>query len=302
MLRVLYPLIMSALILSLGVGPSPVHAEDLDGAPFIDGRAPLSALRPKLHSLANHVPGLVAMSVLDLRRGDSIGINADRNLPAASIIKIPVMVEVFRQIALGKFSLRRTVSVTSGDRDWGFGKLCGAPQGSAYSVRNLLWLMVTQSDNTATNMLIRLVGRANINETMNGFGFNQTWLGDIIHSDGDVRELRTSANDMMRLLWMIAERRLVNAKACNLMLQIMLAQHHNTLLPVGLPKGMRIAHKTGTLHDTLNDVGFVELRGSPYIICVLTTHLTDLNVGERFIRIASRITFESFARGFEAAN
>ncbi len=256
----------------------------------------LSGLAPKLAHLANETPGMVAISVLDLNRGYAISINGDTNLPAASTIKIPVMVEVMRQVALGKFTLERTVSLRDSDRDCGYGSLCEAEWGSRYTVWQLLWSMITVSDNTAANMLIRLVGRQNINQTMQSLGLSQTWLGDSIHSDGDVRMLRTSANDMMRLLLMIADRRLINARADNAMLEILAGQRHNTMLPAWLPKNVTIAHKTGTLHDTLNDVGIVELDGSPYVICVLTTHLDDLDVGEQFIRRVSLLTYLAFTQ------
>lgn len=256
----------------------------------------LSGLAPKLARLANSTPGMVAISVVDLTRGYAISINGDVNLPAASTIKVPVMVEVMRQIALGKFGFERTVSLRDADRDCGYGSLCDARWGSRYTVWQLLWSMITVSDNTAANMLIRLVGRQNINQTMQGLGLTQTWLGDSIHSDGDVRKLRTSANDMMRLLGMIAQRRLINAQASDAMLEILARQRHNTMLPAWLPKSVTVAHKTGTLHDTLNDVGIVELDGSPYVICVFTTHLADLDVGERFIRQVSLLTFRAFSQ------
>ncbi|MDQ2817392.1 MAG: class A beta-lactamase-related serine hydrolase [Candidatus Eremiobacteraeota bacterium] len=285
----------------LGLVAIPVCADPIDPPSTAAQTTALEPLRARLRQLANALPGAIGMSVVDLRSGAAIAINGDENLPAASIIKIPVMVEVLRQSALGRFSLERTVSLRAGDRDWGYGNLCDSAVGTTYTVRKLLWLMITRSDNTATNMLIRLVGRYHINQTMLDLGLEQTRLGDIIHSDGDVRELRTSANDMMHLLALISGRRLINADSSNLMLEILLAQHHNTLLPVGLPKGLPIAHKTGTLRDTLNDVGVVELEGSPYIICVLTTHLRDLDIGERFIRRASKLTYESFVRQFVGA-
>lgn len=256
----------------------------------------LSRLGPQLMRLANATPGVVAVSVIDLDSGASFAINGDENLPAASTIKVPVMVEVLRQINIGKFSFQRTVSLTDADRDCGYGSLCTAHWGSQYTVLQLVWTMITASDNTATNMLIRLVGRQHINQTMSGLGLDQTWLGDAIRSDGDIRVLRTSANDMMQLLGMIAGHRLINAQACDEMLQILSGQRHNQLLPAWLPKGLTIAHKTGTLRDTLNDVGIVELDGAPYIICVMTTHLADLDDGERFIRRASLLTYRAFFR------
>jgi len=258
-------------------------------------------LEPKLARLANETPGTVAISVIDLTRGYALSINGDVNLPAASTIKVPIMVEVMRQIALGKFGFERKVSLRDSDRDYGYGSLCDARWGSKHTVWQLLFSMITISDNTAANMLIRLVGRQNINQTMQSLGLTQTWLGDTIHSDGDVRELRTSANDMMRLLGMIADHRLINARADDAMLEILERQRHNTMLPFWLPKSVTVAHKTGTLHDTLNDVGIVELDGSPYVICVFTTHLADLDVGERLIRRVSLLTFRAFTQSTRTA-
>jgi beta-lactamase class A len=85
------------------------------------------------------------------------------------------------------------------------------------------------------------------------------------------------------------------------MLAILAAQRHNTLIPKDLPKGLAIAHKTGTLHDTLNDVGVVYLAGAPYVICVFATHLGDLDDGERFIRTASKLTYHAFLTESPAA-
>ena len=267
-----------------------------EAPPFSEGAAALRlhALAPELERLAESTSGLVAVSVGDLRTGHAIAINGGVNLPAASTIKIPVMVEVFRQIALGRFGLGRTVTLLDRDRDCGYGALCDAPWGNQYRVADLLAAMIDESDNTATNMLIRLVGRQHINATMASLGLAQTRLGDSIRSDGDIRELRTSADDMLRLLSLISQRRVVNEASSDMMLAILAGQRHNDLLPAPLPKNLVIAHKTGTLHDTLNDVGIVELDGAPYVICAFSTHLADLDDGQRFIRQASLLTFESF--------
>jgi hypothetical protein len=80
------------------------------------------------------------------------------------------------------------------------------------------------------------------------------------------------------------------------MIAILTGQRHNGLLPEPLPPGTQIAHKTGTLHDTLNDVGIVYLNNCPYIIAVLTTHLPTLDAGRQFIRGVSRIAYDSFTK------
>ena len=274
---------------------SPISAGDAEVAQ-LDAVATqrLHALAPRLAQLAQSAGGLVALTVGDLRTGRAISINGGLDLPAASTIKVPVMFEVFRQMSLRKFTLNRTVTLLDVDRDCGYGALCDAPTGSRYRVAALLAAMIDVSDNTATNMLIRLVGRQNINQTMAGLGLHQTWLGDSIRSDGDIRVLRTSADDMLQLLSLIAARRAVDERSSDMMLALLAGQRHNTLLPEPLPRSVVVAHKTGTLHDTLNDVGIVELDDAPYVICAFATHLADLDDGEHFIRQASLMTYQSF--------
>jgi len=277
-----------ALLPSRGLSLPDASLQAIDAGPY------LRALEPQLKRFANQTPGLVAISVLDLHGGAEIDINGDWNLPAASVIKVPVMVEVMRQVTLRRFTLDREVTLLPGDRDCGYGHLCYVRAGARFSVSNLVRIMIENSDNTATNMLIRLVGRYHINQTMAGLGLTQTYLGDYIRSAGDIRSLRTSANDMKQLFFMISAHRLINEQASDVMLAILNGQRHNKFLPKALPHGVEIAHKTGTLHDTLNDVGIVNLAGAPYVICVLTTHLRDLDDGARLIRRASRATFETF--------
>jgi beta-lactamase class A len=247
----------------------------------------------RLRMAAERVPARVGIAIEDLTTGAMSGINLNASMPAASTIKIPVMVEVFEQMAEGKVSLNQVVHLTNADRDWGWGELCNAPAGSAYTVSQLLWKMITRSDNTATNMLIRLVGRDSINATMRRLGLTHTRVADYIRSDGDIRSLRSSAGDMARLLDAIARDELIDPWSSRQMMLILEGQRHNGLLPVPLPKDLKIAHKTGELHDTLNDVGIVEYDQEPYVIAVMTTSLPRLDVGRSFIRGISWLTYQA---------
>ncbi len=282
---------MLAVALCVGVvwhSERPVRAAAIPG--------PLEQLQQRLALMSARAPGHVGLIVKDLTTGLSTGINESANMPAASTIKIPVMVEVFRQMALGDFDLYRQVTLEPTDRDDGWGDLAYAPTGARYNVSRLLTLMITQSDNTATNMLIRLVGRVHINQTMSRLGLRQTRLADYIRSDGDIRELRTSPLDMTELLDRMAHDRLIDAWSSRAMIAILTGQRHNGLLPEPLPAGTQIAHKTGTLHDTLNDVGIVYLSHAPYIIAVLTTGLPTLDAGRQFIRGVSRLAYDELAK------
>jgi beta-lactamase class A len=266
------------------------------GATSLPG--PLADLQHLLAAASARSSWSVAIDVEDLATGFESGVNMNTSMPAASTIKIPVMVEVFRQMKQGTLDLHRSVHLQRSDRDCGSGDLCYGAAGTPVSVDQLLWAMITDSDNTATNMLIRLVGRAHINQTMRRLGLVHTSLGDYIRTDnGSIRyTLRTSPHDMIKLLDAMAHHTLIDQWSSNEMLSILTGQRHNSLLPQPLPAGTQIAHKTGSLHDTLNDVGIVYLAGEPYAIAVMTTNLPNLQSGRTFIRHVSRLAYDSFKR------
>jgi beta-lactamase class A len=257
---------------------------------------PLADLQHHLALAILHSSWNAAIDVKDLATGFESGVNVNKSMPAASTIKIPVMVEVFRQMELGTTTLHQKIHVRESDKDYGSGDLCDAAGGTPVTVEYLLWAMITDSDNTATNMLIRLVGRTHINATMSQLGLRQTSLHDYIRTDsGTIRyALRTSPHDMIRLLEAMAHHTLIDRWSSEEMLAILTGQHHNSLLPEPLPQGTQIAHKTGTLHDTLNDVGIVYLADEPYAIAVLTTNLPNLETGRAFIRHVSLLAYDSF--------
>lgn len=259
---------------------------------------PLADLQKQLSTMSLRAPGQVAMEVQDLSTGITSSVNPSASMPAASTIKIPVMVEVFRQLAVGNFDLNTSLRLTYADKDWGSGSISVQPVGSVYSVSKLLTAMITVSDNTATNMLIRLVGRSNINTEMTSLGLEHTKLSDYIRSSGNSirRALRTSPADMVALLNAMAHERLIDAWSSRQMIVILSGQRHNGLLPAPLPPGLAIAHKTGTLHDTLNDVGIVYADSEPYVIAVMTTNLPTLSSGRSFIRSVSKVTYDALQR------
>ena len=234
---------------------------------------------------------------MDLSTGYHIGYNAASAMPAASTIKVPVMVEVFRQLADGRFDLEHRVTLLASDKDYGSGDLCDAPVGSTYAIDELLNKMIDISDNTATNMLIRLVGLRSINHTMTALGLQRTRLTGYVRTGSwSVRQaLESSPADMVHLLAMMAKRELVDGWSSNEMISILEDDQINTLLPQPLPAGVAIAHKTGSFFDTLNDVGIV-YGDAPYVIAVMTTHLPSLDMGRTFIRALSLLTFQHEAR------
>jgi beta-lactamase class A len=262
---------------------------------------PLAQFGDQVRHIARRVPAAIALDVLDLNSGYHTGFNAGASMPAASTIKVPVMVSVFEQLAEGRFDLNRRVTLQASDKDYGSGDLCDAPAGESFAVSELLAKMIDISDNTATNMLIRLVGRRNINHRMADLGLARTHLADYIRTEGWSirRTLRTSPADLVHLLSLMARGELVDAWSSNEMISLLEDDRINTLLPEPLPDNVAIAHKTGSLFDTLNDAGIVYAEDAPYVIAVMTTALPSQDLGRSFIHTVSRLAYSDelkFAR------
>jgi beta-lactamase class A len=185
--------------------------------------APLADFQAQLSAFSVRAPGHVGIVVQDVVTGMSTSINAGVEMPAASTIKIPVMVEVFRQLAAGNFDLNTRVKLRRADKDWGSGDLARGRVGSSYPVSRLLALMIGVSDNTATNMLIRLVGRPHINQEMEQLGLTHTRLTDFIRSEGPhIRwALRSSPADMAHLLRAMAKEQLIDQWSSRAMIAIL---------------------------------------------------------------------------------
>jgi beta-lactamase class A len=259
---------------------------------------PLAHLNSAVRTLARHLPAATGLDVLDLATGYNAGFNAAKSMPAASTIKLAVMVEVFEQLQAGSFDLNRRVELRAADKDYGSGELCDAPAGASYPVSVLLEKMIDISDNTATNMLIRLVGRSNINRQMEDLGLEHTHLAGDVRTEGwSIRRmLRTSPADLVHLLTLMARGELIDQWSSNEMIAILEADQYNTLLPEPLPDNVAIAHKTGSLYDTLNDAGIVYAGGAPYVIAVMTTALPSQNLGRTFIHKISRLAYSDELR------
>lgn len=256
---------------------------------------PLELFHARIEALAAHAPGRVAFDIEDLATGYRVGVRAATSMPAASTIKVPIMVEVFRQLEAGHFDFNTTVGLENRDRDDGYGDLAYAHAGTRYTVMTLLRDMIDVSDNTAANMLLRLVGKSNVNSTMQSLGLEHTVIaGPIRTNHWSVRTaLRTTPADMVGLLAMMARGKLIDPWASHEMIAILERDEFGTLLPQPLPSGTRIAHKTGSFHDTLNDIGIVYAPHAPYAIAVMTTDLNNRETGRVWIRDLSRTTYHS---------
>ncbi|MGE4169589.1 MAG: serine hydrolase [Candidatus Margulisiibacteriota bacterium] len=232
-------------------------------------------LESKIETLVAQNHGQIGVVYYDLTTGESISVHGGLLFNPASVIKVPVMVEVYKRVALGQLSLDNTrLSIKKKDRIWGSGQLYYEPLGKTYTIRQLVEVMITHSDNTATKMLIDYLGPRNINQTMRSLGLRNTIIGnsDLLNADG--LNFSTPA-DMALLMRKLYAGEIFSPRFSQEMIQIMTRQTHKWGIPRFLPSNIRIANKTGSLTGIKNDVGIVYYNDEPYVLSIFTNMRSD---------------------------
>ncbi|WP_051580233.1 serine hydrolase [Pseudonocardia acaciae] len=223
----------------------------------------------ELAARATKLGGALGAVIEDLRTGRRAEVGAQRAFTSASVIKLPIAMTVLA----GELPLDRQVMVRAAARAGGSGILRDL-EVPALSVRDLLTLMITISDNTATNVLIDLVGIDAVNAWCAGHGLTGTVLARRMF-DAEARargeENLTTARDVATLLADLARGRLLDPPATDFALDVLARQRVNDRLPRHLPDGLRLAHKTGELDGIRHDAGIVLDKGKPTIVVVALT-------------------------------
>ena len=242
-------------------------------------------LMTALESEASRFPGETGIVIKDLKTGQSISINGTRLFPSASLVKVPIMAAVFAAEQEGKLALEDKLKLKRAHKSPGAGQLYRTRLGKKFAIGNLLERMVEQSDNTACNMLVDALGFGYINQKFVQFGLKSTDLRrgvmELKWRDAGI-ENYTTAEEMAFILEKIYRKELVSPAASEAMLAIMKKQRVNDRIPRSLPS-LTIAHKTGTLRDTASDCGIVFCPEGDFIVCVLTTDITNYRSAKRFI-------------------
>jgi beta-lactamase class A len=242
--------------------------------------------------------GIAGMYVWDLNGGYGYGIRPDEQFFTASIIKVPIMVAVYRKVDAGDLSFSQKIEIK--DEDWaaGAGWLQWKKAGTKETVGDLLVLMMTQSDNVAANALVRTVGGADyVNEVARSMGAEHTLLYQKVSSErGAVPALdnRSTPRDMAAMLQKIAEGKAASEKSCGYMIDLMHQDQLDWWLDAGLPAGVDAANKAGWLYRVYDEVGIVQSGDHRYVVTILSKHGTaDVYEGEAMIKDLSSDVWES---------
>ncbi|HNW93496.1 MAG TPA: class A beta-lactamase-related serine hydrolase [bacterium] len=254
-----------------------------------------------LAALAAAQPYPVAMYIKDLRSGRVISYRDRVTMPSASLVKLPVMVAVYRAIAAGQLTRDTRIKMLERHKVSGCGPTAGVPNGQTQTVRELLENMITISDNTATNILVEQVGMDAVNRVCREHGLFQTdMIRDVMDLESRDRgvENLTSARDMGQYFEMLERGEFIGHDYCAEMRAILLRNKLRDRIPRFLPIELPIAHKTGLMYNVVHDVGTLYFPDRTVVVSVLTRDFPSYWVSKEFIgKVAQRVyqTMREFA-------
>jgi beta-lactamase class A len=226
-----------------------------------------AALQARLDAVPDLSRGNLGAYVIDVNRGALASINSDRPFPAASLFKLPILVEVLAQVQLKRLGLDEQLEVRPEDWSDGSGVL-QARVGDRITVRELLRLMIQESDNIAALVLLNAVGSERVNATLDRLALAGTRVVD--RRRGERGEHVTTPRDMATLLTTIASGQLIDPDVSESALALLELKQSTTWLAEGLPWWAKVAHKWGDLPDARHDAGIVFTPRGTYVAVVLT--------------------------------
>ena len=291
------------------------------------------ALLESIKEAADGFEGRLGVAVKHLGTGEAASLNGDELFPTASVFKVPVIVELYRQVEAGAVSLDEKVALREEDKVPGSGILKELSPGLMVTLCDLVSLMMILSDNTATDLLVEKVGMENVNANLRRLGLEKTrvvadcrdilfdliGLNDLPDEEKTVDLFRekargepiggswslgveendvTTPNEMLRLMEMIVEGEAATQESCDAILETMgRCQTGGYRISKYLPKEkVEVANKTGSLPGVRNDVGVVTLidSGDRYILSCFTKEAADDFEAEEAIAKVSKNVYDHF--------
>ena len=255
----------------------------------------------------NNIQGDVAVAFLNLSNlSDTILINVDEKFHAASTMKVPVMIELYKQQSENKLQLQDLVTVMNQFKSIVDGSLYSMDIGddsddiiynkigTKLTKYDLMYSMVTVSSNLATNILIEEVDAKKVTATMKSLGASTMHVLRGVE-DQKAYDLglsnSTTARDLMTIMEAIALGKAGTTEDCKAMMSILRDQKWNDMIPKYLPENIAVAHKTGSITGVHHDAAIVELPyGNSYILVLLSKNLKDFDKGtDKLARISETV-------------
>ncbi|MEN1679291.1 MAG: serine hydrolase [Planctomycetota bacterium] len=310
-----------ALLLFATIGPMSVQdsaAQDSAAQPPAAADKSVEAEFAKtLEDLISRHRGEVSVFIKHLETGVSYRRKADRPMPTASLIKLPIMAAAYQAVEKGELSLDKPITLKAEDKVPGSGVLTiNFSAGVTMPLYDAIRLMIAYSDNTATNLVVDQIGLPATAEMMETLGLPNTKLhAKVYRRDTSIAPERskefglgsTTAAEMIKLIEMLHAGELVSADASKAMREHMLACDDNTKVRRYLPAGAKTPNKTGAVSNSRTDAGVIESPAGPIGYCILTTGNADRSWGneneaELLAAEIGRLAYAYFVNPTEAAN
>ncbi|GAB3937173.1 serine hydrolase [Larkinella terrae] len=259
--------------------------------------ASAQSLSEKLTAYLQQLPTQARVSVAfeSLTDHSAFAHRADELVPSASVIKIPILIETMERVKSGQFDLEKIHMLQASEKTGGSGVLQTYPDQSKLTNREVLTLMMTRSDNTATNILIRELGMENINQRMRTLGLTQSQLNRMMMDTLAAklgRENRVTAFEMNALLKKIYRHEVATPALCEQMIDILKRNTDQTTFRLFLPKSAVIAHKTGELSYVRGDAGIFYVS-KPFLLSVFVQGTTTPEA-EKIIGEIAQICYQQY--------
>ncbi|WP_157899916.1 serine hydrolase [Luteitalea pratensis] len=247
--------------------------------------------------MASSVDGSVAYLVVDVTSGQRFARRADEPFPTASAIKIGILYELFVQVDAGREVLDDPKPLPEASRAGGSG-IINRLRSPVLSLRDHALLMILLSDNTSTNVLIDTLGMDAINAHMqalgtSGYRLRRRMMDSAAAARGD--ENVASASDLVTVMDAIRTGRGLRPESQAEAIRI-LREYGPTSVRAGIPADVPVATKPGGLDGVRSEVSWVDVKGRPYLLCVMTSFLADDQAGEKAITEISRTSYQYFSR------
>jgi beta-lactamase class A len=288
--------------------PAAVPSVAVGSTPQVDQKTTDAWQKSLNQRIARH-PGRVGVFIKHLEQGESFRFQEREVFPTASLIKLPIMIEVYRQADKGQVKLDDLVTLTDADKVPGSGILTPHfSAGARFSLRDAVRLMMAWSDNTATNLVIDRIGLASTTRTMRDLGLPETRLqSKVFRRDTslDVERSRLyglgscTAADMVMLLEALHSRKVASESSCEEMLGHLASCQDKNQFPRFLPREAVVRHKTGAVTGVRTDAGLIAGPGGTIAMCVLTRENKSAadggeDPGEQLCADLAQLAFDHF--------
>lgn len=246
-----------------------------------------------LQKIIDSSPSLTGIMAVDLTSGESIGINADLIFTQASAIKIPILMEVYKQAHEKKFALSDIRALSASNTVAGSGILNAMADPVNLSIRNFCMLMIGLSDNSATNTLIELVGMKNVSNTMQSLGFGNTRLQrKMIDQQASLRneENLSTPAEAVKIMRLLYEGKFIDKTTSEEVLSILKKNPvENSKIASGVPANVKLAFKTGGMGGVSTEWAIVYLQNRPYALAIMENYKTSSSPSDIFNLLSKRI-------------